>query len=167
MRLAAFIASSLCETRIIAAGLGGRFAREYPSAPQRAAVLVPDFAAAQSGLRLLTMIQKLVNIGVITVTSLIAILLSLIVLGISVPPLIWLLSFIDTAPEQNDCAIGSVDRQQFERLLREAKRHDWTVWPGLSNGILEPSDRGIKQPWPHLRRRQGEKLLDQIKELVP
>jgi hypothetical protein len=112
------------------------------------------------------MIEKFLNIIAITVASLIALLIGLIALAVGVPPLIWLMSFIDTTPEQNDCAIGSVTKEQFQRLLREAKAQDWTVWPGLSNGIFEPSDRGIKQPWPNLRRRQGEQLLSHIKELI-
>lgn len=105
------------------------------------------------------MIVKFLGVGAIAIFSLIALLLGM-------PLTIWLLSYIDIAPEQNDCAFGSITKTEYQRLLREARAQDWTVWPGLSNGIFEPSDRGIKQPWRDMERRQGEQLLRYIKLLT-
>jgi hypothetical protein len=53
---------------------------------------------------------------------------------------LWIASFIDPAPAQDDCALRSVSKVEYRRLLAQANAQDWTVWPGLSNGIL--------QPWP-------------------
>ena len=55
---------------------------------------------------------------------------------------LWGLSFRDPAPDQDNCAFGSVSNAEYRRLLAEAKAQDWTVWPGLSNGLFSPTDHG-------------------------
>src|SRR5437899_3057746 len=54
---------------------------------------------------------------------------------------LWLLTFVDPAPAQDDCAFGSVSKAEYLQLLRRAKAQDWTVWPGLSNGLFSASER--------------------------
>ena len=55
---------------------------------------------------------------------------------------LWGLSFRDPAPGQDNCAFGSVSNDEYRRLLAEAKSQKWTVWPGLSDGLFWPTDRG-------------------------
>jgi hypothetical protein len=53
---------------------------------------------------------------------------------------VWLFTLLyDPAPAQDNCAFGSVSKSDFQRMLAKAKRQDWAVWPGLSNGIFWPS----------------------------
>jgi hypothetical protein len=76
---------------------------------------------------------------------------------------LWGLSFVDPAPQQDDCTFGSVTTTEYRRLLSEAKAQDWSVWPGLSNGLFAPSDQG----WiGTLEARQGEYLRRSIERLT-
>jgi hypothetical protein len=76
---------------------------------------------------------------------------------------LWGLSFVDPAPRQDDCTFGSVTNTGYRRLLSEAKAQDWSVWPGLSNGLFAPSDQG----WiGTLEARQGQYLRDSIERLT-
>lgn len=76
---------------------------------------------------------------------------------------LWGLSFVDPAPRQDDCTFGSVTNTGYRRLLSEAKAQDWSVWPGLSNGLFAPSDQG----WiGTLEARQGEYLRGAIDRLT-
>ena len=70
---------------------------------------------------------------------------------------------VDPAPQQDDCTFGSVANTGYRRLLREAKAQDWSVWPGLSNGLFWSSDHG----WiGTLEARQGEYLRGSIERLT-
>jgi hypothetical protein len=76
---------------------------------------------------------------------------------------LWGLSFVDPAPRQDDCTFGSVTNTEYRRLLSEAKAQDWSVWPGLSNGLFAPSDQG----WiGTLEARQGQYLRGSIERLT-
>lgn len=73
--------------------------------------------------------------------------------------------FVDAAPEQDDCAIGSISNEKYRSLLKRARDQAWTVWPGLSDGIFWPSDRGIKPPSREFEADVNRQLLNQIQEL--
>jgi hypothetical protein len=76
---------------------------------------------------------------------------------------LWGLSFVDPAPGQDGCTFGSVTNTEYRRLLSEAKAQDWSVWPGLSNGLFAPSDQG----WiGTLEARQGQYLRGAIERLT-
>jgi hypothetical protein len=77
---------------------------------------------------------------------------------------LWLTSFV--APAEDDCAFNSVSKAEYRRLLGEAKAQEWTVWPGLSNGIFWPSDRGLKQPTQSFESMLGSRLLRSIEQLT-
>jgi len=60
---------------------------------------------------------------------------------------LWSLSFRDPAPDQDNCAFGAVSNAEYRRLLAQANAQNWTVWPGLSDGVFYPTDRGpLTQP---------------------
>jgi hypothetical protein len=77
---------------------------------------------------------------------------------------LWLASFV--APARDDCAFNSVSRSDYQRLLREAEAQEWTVWPGLSNGIFWPSDRGLEPPSDSFESMLGSRLLQSIEALT-
>jgi hypothetical protein len=79
--------------------------------------------------------------------------------------ILWLLSFVDPAPSQDDCAIGSVSKTEYLRLLAEAKAQDWTLWPGLSDGIFDLPARTRQDPYA-FERRIGEQLQRAIEQLT-
>ena len=95
----------------------------------------------------------------------------LLTIGAAVGPLVvlWLASFSAPAPAQDDCAVGSVTKDEYERLLVRAKAQRWTVWPDLSNGIfgpsIQPSDGGTAKTV--FGPAADEKLLAFIRQLVP
>ena len=62
------------------------------------------------------------------------------------PLLLWLTSYIKWPSEQDRCAFGSVQNAEYRRLLASAKAQQWSVWPGLSNGIFWRSDRYLRLP---------------------
>jgi hypothetical protein len=68
----------------------------------------------------------------------------LLLIGVVLGP--WGLSFGDPAPAQDNCPLKSISHSEYLRLLAEAKAQDWTVWPGLSQGIFWPSENWIAAP---------------------
>jgi hypothetical protein len=92
-----------------------------------------------------------------------AVILGLPIVSVGTLLVLWGLSFVDPAPRQDDCTFGSVTNTEYRRLLSEAKAQDWSVWPGLSNGLFAPSDQG----WiGTLEARQGQYLRDSIERLT-
>jgi hypothetical protein len=83
-------------------------------------------------------------------------------------PVIWLSTFIDWVPAQNDCAIGSVRGDAFRDLLRRARRQGWTVWPGLSNGLFAPAERDPlrRSPSEPENKATNERLRSYIEQLA-
>jgi hypothetical protein len=81
---------------------------------------------------------------------------------------LWGLSFIDPAPQQDDCTFGSVTNPEYRRLLGQAKTQKWSVWPGLSNGLFWVSDSGMSgaQATQALESSQGEYLYRSIERLT-
>jgi hypothetical protein len=80
----------------------------------------------------------------------------------------WGVSFGDPAPQQDNCTFGSVTTTEYRRLLSEAKAQDWSVWPGLSNGLFWSSDRGWfgEQGAQTQEARQGQYLRRAIERLT-
>jgi hypothetical protein len=69
--------------------------------------------------------------------------------------ILWGWSFHDPAPDQDNCAFGPVSKAEYRYLLAEAKAQNWTVWPGLSNGLTSPTDHGaLGRP----RRREKQHI---------
>jgi hypothetical protein len=79
---------------------------------------------------------------------------------------LWGASFIDPAPAQDNCPFKSVSHGDFLRLLAQARALDWTVWPGLSKGIFEPSDSWFAGPSQYFEHSINERLLRSIKSLT-
>jgi hypothetical protein len=81
---------------------------------------------------------------------------------------LWGLSFRDPAPDQDNCAFGSVSKDEYRRLLGEAKGQKWTVWPGLSDGLFWPTDRGpLEQPdGQAFESRLGQHFRHSIEQLT-
>lgn len=77
---------------------------------------------------------------------------------------LWLVSLF-AAGGDADCTIGTVSAEQYRELYRQAKAGRWTVWPGLSNGIFWPSDRGLKEPSRSFEKALGERLLQAVDAL--
>jgi hypothetical protein len=69
--------------------------------------------------------------------------------------------------EKADCAFRGVSKAQYENLLDQAKHQSWTVWPGLSNGVFWPSDRGFRWPSPGFEQSLSQRLRQAVDELVP
>jgi hypothetical protein len=86
---------------------------------------------------------------------------------IGVPLVFWAVSFIDSAPAQNNCPLKSVSHDEYLRLMAQAKAQDWTVWPGLSKGIFWPSDGWLASPPSDqsFEHSIGERLLQSIEAL--
>jgi hypothetical protein len=80
---------------------------------------------------------------------------------------LWLLTFVDPAPAQDDCAFGSVSKAEYLQLLRQAKAQDWTVWPGLSNGLFSASERVPSRSTLPLESSTAKELRKFISELTP
>jgi hypothetical protein len=74
---------------------------------------------------------------------------------------LWLISFLGAGGDDN-CTIGTVSAEQYRGLYRQAKVEPWTVWPGLSNGVFWPSDRGVRSPSPSFEKALGERLLQAV-----
>lgn len=77
---------------------------------------------------------------------------------------LWLASFWGAGGDDN-CTIGTVSTEQYRGLYRQAKAERWTVWPGLSNGVFWPSDRGLGEPSPSFEKALGERLLQAVHAL--
>lgn len=95
-----------------------------------------------------------------------------IVLAISVlgPLLILVMLWITSLPvwqfEKEDCAFGVVSDEQYKSVLGQAKRQSWTVWPGLSDGLFWPSDRGLRPSSAKFEQQLGERLREEINKLA-
>jgi hypothetical protein len=96
-----------------------------------------------------------------------AIIVLILVIITGVPLGFWAVSFIDPAPAQDDCPLRSISHDEYLQLLAAAKQQDWTVWPGLSNGIFWPSDRWLAPPLSDqaFEHAIGERLLQSIEAL--
>lgn len=79
--------------------------------------------------------------------------------------LLWAISFVDVIIPQ-DCSFGSVTKSEHQKLLSAARAQRWTVWPGLSNGVFFPSDRGIGVPTSSFDDAVNSQLLDHVRELA-
>lgn len=83
-----------------------------------------------------------------------------------IPLILFLTSFIDAAPEQDRCEFGPVSNLEYRKLLARAKAQDWTVWPGLSNGMFWESDRWIYLPSEKFKHSIERALLNSIQSLL-
>lgn len=87
-----------------------------------------------------------------------------------VPLLTTIVLWVATLPiwqsERDDCVFNTVQNSQYRNMLDQAKRQSWTVWPGLSDGVFWPSDRGLRLPSPQFERAIGERLRRAIDELA-
>ena len=82
----------------------------------------------------------------------------------------WLASFFSFEFEQEHCAFNSVSEAEYRRLLTQAKKQNWTVWPTLSMGLFQPSNRIVGNPTPSFRSFEhgiGRRLKAYIEALVP
>jgi hypothetical protein len=79
--------------------------------------------------------------------------------------LLWAISFVDVFIPQ-DCSFGSVTASEYQKILSAARAQRWTVWPGLSNGVFFPSDRGIGVPTSSFDDAVNNQLLDHARELA-
>lgn len=88
----------------------------------------------------------------------------------SVPSLVllfWLMSYLDFTP-QTPCQIGAVTDVEYQNLFERAKAQQWTVWPGVSDGILLPSRVAKSEPGSQpLTSVLRDKLVESIRELAP
>jgi hypothetical protein len=89
----------------------------------------------------------------------------LTLIGVALGP--WGLSLGDPAPAQDNCPLKSVSHSEYLRLLTQAKAQDWTVWPGLSQGIFWPSNNWIAGPSRfYLEHSINDRLLQSIEDLT-
>ena len=78
---------------------------------------------------------------------------------------LWLTSFVDPAPAQDNCSFRGVSKSEYLQLLTQAKGQSWTVWPGLSRGIFWPSDRLFVIPSALFEQSLGDKLTRSVESL--
>jgi hypothetical protein len=79
---------------------------------------------------------------------------------------LWIASFPVWQFERDDCTFNTVSNTQYRNLLDQAKRQPWTVWPGLSDGVFWPSDRGLRLPGPQFEEALGSRLREAVGELA-
>ena len=79
---------------------------------------------------------------------------------------LWLWSMLDLARDQSRCSFGAVSEAEFQQLINRASAQSWTVWPELSNGLIAPSDRGIRPQTTNYRIAGAERLRAHIRELA-
>jgi hypothetical protein len=80
---------------------------------------------------------------------------------------LWIASLPIWQSEPDDCMFNTVSNTQYRTMLGQAKRQPWTVWPGLSDGVFWPSDRGWKsQPSLQFEKALGERLREVVGELA-
>jgi hypothetical protein len=79
---------------------------------------------------------------------------------------LWAISFIDPAASQNDCALNLVSKDQYLQLLAQANAQKWTVWPGLSRGIIWPSDQWYGDPSDTFATTVDQKLTHSVESLT-
>jgi hypothetical protein len=100
------------------------------------------------------------------VVAVLAVAVALPVGFIGLLAILWFMSFVDPAPAQDDCSFNSVSKNEYLRLLAEAKAREWTVWPGLSKGIFWPSDRRLGEPEQSFESNMGQHLRRAIEQLT-
>lgn len=91
---------------------------------------------------------------------------SLVIVPLLTLAALWIASLPMWQFETEDCAFGVVPNTQYKSLLEQAKRQTWTVWPGLSDGLFWPSDRGLKPSSAKFEQQLGEKLREEINQLA-
>jgi hypothetical protein len=105
--------------------------------------------------------------GIMQVVKWIAIIAAAVVL---VPLLTTIVLWAATLPiwqsERDDCVFNTVSNTQYRHMLDQAKRQSWTVWPGSSDGVFWPSDRGLGTPSPQFEPSLGGRLRVAIDELA-
>jgi hypothetical protein len=79
---------------------------------------------------------------------------------------LWIASFPIWQSEPDDCVFNTVSNTQYRNMLDQARRQPWTVWPGLSDGIFWPSDRGRRLPSPQFEQALAERLRKAVDELA-
>jgi hypothetical protein len=79
--------------------------------------------------------------------------------------LLWAISLVDVFIPQ-DCSFGSVTRSEYQKILSAARAQRWTVWPGLSNGVLVPSDRWLGGPTSSFHDAVNYQLFGYVRELA-
>jgi hypothetical protein len=80
---------------------------------------------------------------------------------------LWIASLPIWQFEPDDCVFNTVSNTQYRNMLDLAKRQPWTVWPGLSDGLFWPSDRGWKnRPSPQFENVLGNRFRGAVDELI-
>jgi hypothetical protein len=92
-------------------------------------------------------------------------LLSPVGLLFALPVLLWAFSFTERLGLEK-CSIGSISAAEYQNILSRADAQRWTVWPGLSNGVFWPSDRGFRGPTASFNSNINDQLLSHIRELA-
>jgi len=92
-------------------------------------------------------------------------LLSPVGLLFALPVLLWAFSFTERFGLEK-CSIGSISGAEYQNILSRAGAQSWTVWPGLSNGVFWPSDRGFRGPTESFNSNLNDRLLSHIRELA-
>lgn len=97
-------------------------------------------------------------IAIVATTAVVLPLLTMIGLWIGSLP-IW-------QSDRDDCVFNTTSNTQYRSLLDQARRQSWTVWPGLSDGVIWPSDRGLRMPTPQFEQALGGRLREAVGELA-
>jgi hypothetical protein len=79
---------------------------------------------------------------------------------------LWIASFPVWQFERDDCTFNTVSNAQYRNFLDQAKRQSWTIWPGLSDGVFWPSDRGFRLQSPQFEEALGARLREAVGELA-
>ena len=80
---------------------------------------------------------------------------------------LWISSLPIWQSESDDCMFNTVSNTQYRNLFDQAKQQSWTVWPGLSDGVFWPSDRGWRSlPSPQFEKALGNRFHGAIDELI-
>jgi hypothetical protein len=83
----------------------------------------------------------------------------------ALPLVLWAFSFTELLGLEK-CSVGSISVAEYERILSRAGAQRWTVWPGLSNGVLWPSDNGFRAPTASFNSNLNDQLLSHVRELA-
>jgi hypothetical protein len=79
---------------------------------------------------------------------------------------LWIASLPIWQFERDNCGFNTVSNRQYRDMLGQAKRQRWTVWPGLSDGVFWPSDRGFRLPGPQFEQVLGQRLREAVDDLA-
>src|ERR1700732_1212298 len=80
---------------------------------------------------------------------------------------LWIASLPIGQSDPDDCVFNTVSNAQYRVMLNQAKRQPWTIWPGLSDGVFWPSDRGWKnQPRLQFEKALGNRFRGAVDELI-